>query len=74
VRFRLFLESQGWWSAGEEEALKARQKTEVMEAFKRAENRPKGNLVEMFQDVYGGEQPWMLVRIMMIIWIAKLHY
>jgi 2-oxoisovalerate dehydrogenase E1 component subunit alpha len=60
-RLRLFLESRGWWNAEEEEALKGRQKREVLEAFKRAETTKRWELKELFGDVYGGEEPWNLV-------------
>ncbi|RDB17954.1 2-oxoisovalerate dehydrogenase subunit alpha, mitochondrial [Hypsizygus marmoreus] len=58
ARFRLFMESQGWWNAEEEEELKARLKADVMKAFKKAETVKKGELGELFTDVYGGEEPW----------------
>jgi len=60
ARLRLFLESRGWWDAEEEEALKAKQKQEVLEAFKRAEQLKRFPLSELFSDVYGGEEPWNL--------------
>ncbi|KAF7422680.1 hypothetical protein PC9H_010836 [Pleurotus ostreatus] len=60
TRFRLFLESQGWWDAQAEEELKDRLKADVMKAFKRAESLPKPELKELFTDVYGGEEPWNL--------------
>ncbi|KAF8903173.1 branched-chain alpha-keto acid dehydrogenase E1-alpha subunit [Gymnopilus junonius] len=49
-RFRLFMESRGWWNADAETELKARLKADVMKAFKRAES--------LKRYVYGGEQPW----------------
>ncbi|KAJ6508490.1 branched-chain alpha-keto acid dehydrogenase E1-alpha subunit [Mycena sanguinolenta] len=58
ARFRLFMEAQGWWDAAEEEALKARLKADVMQAFKRAEALPRCELSELFTDVYAGEEPW----------------
>ncbi|KAA1469793.1 branched-chain alpha-keto acid dehydrogenase E1-alpha subunit [Dentipellis sp. KUC8613] len=60
ARFRLFLHSQGWWTDGEEEELKARLKKDVMTAFKRAEGVKRHELKELFTDVYGGEEPWHL--------------
>ncbi|KAF9496534.1 branched-chain alpha-keto acid dehydrogenase E1-alpha subunit [Pleurotus eryngii] len=60
TRFRLFLESRGWWDAQAEEELKDRLKADVMKAFKRAESLPKPELKELFTDVYGGEEPWNL--------------
>jgi len=62
ARLRLFLESKKWWDAQEEEALKARQRREVLEAFKRAESTKRWELKELFSDVYGGEEPWNIVR------------
>ena len=64
ARFRLFLESRGWWSAEEEESYKTAVKKEIMTAFKRAENLPRNELKEMFSDVYGGEEPWTIVSTM----------
>lgn len=63
ARFRLFLESQGWWNAEAEEELRARLKADVMKAFKRAETIPRPELGELFTDVYGGEEPWNIVRL-----------
>ena len=60
ARFRLFLESQGWWNGEEEEELKTRLKAEVMKAFKKAESAPRPPLGEMFTDIYAGEMPWNL--------------
>lgn len=60
-RFKLYMESRGWWSEEEDEALKAKLKKEVMDAFKKAEVRKKPELGEMFKDVWGGEEPWMIV-------------
>ena len=60
-RFRLFLQTRGWWSDDDEEELKARLKKDVMQAFKRAEGLKRHELKEMFTDVYGGEEPWNIV-------------
>ncbi|KAK7048553.1 2-oxoisovalerate dehydrogenase subunit alpha [Favolaschia claudopus] len=62
ARFRLFMESRGWWSVTEEEELKARLKGDVMKALKRAESLPRCELGEMFKDVYGGEEPWNITE------------
>ena len=61
VRFRLFLEARGWWTAEEEAALTKRLKADVVAAYKRAETLPKPEVREMFTEVYGGEEPWHLV-------------
>ncbi|KIP09697.1 hypothetical protein PHLGIDRAFT_102443 [Phlebiopsis gigantea 11061_1 CR5-6] len=57
-RFRLFLESQGWWNAEDEESFKDQVKKDVMKSFKRAETLQRPELNEMFEDVYAGEEPW----------------
>ena len=62
ARFRLFMASQGWWSAEAEEEVKARLKADVMKAFKKAESIQRCELGELFTDVYGGEEPWNIVR------------
>lgn len=64
ARFRLFMESQGWWDAEAEEELKARLKSDVLRAFKRAEGLKRPELGELFTDIYGGEQPWNIVRFL----------
>ncbi|KAH6912674.1 branched-chain alpha-keto acid dehydrogenase E1-alpha subunit [Coprinopsis sp. MPI-PUGE-AT-0042] len=58
LRFRYFMESRGWWNGEAEEELKARLKSDVMKAFKRSESLPRWELGELFNDVYGGEEPW----------------
>lgn len=72
ARLRLFLESRGWWDAEEEEALKAKQKRDVLEAFRRAEVLPRWELKELFEDVYGGETPWNIVSLSNNHWIHVL--
>lgn len=57
------MESQGWWDAQAEEELKSRLKSDVMDAFKRAEKLSRWELGELFTDVYEGEQPWNIVRL-----------
>ncbi|OJA17210.1 hypothetical protein AZE42_00229 [Rhizopogon vesiculosus] len=57
TRFRLFMESRGWWNETEEEELKSRLKQDVLKAFKRAETLKKADLKELFTDVYA-EEPW----------------
>jgi TPP-dependent pyruvate/acetoin dehydrogenase alpha subunit len=34
-RFRKYIESKGWWSKEDEDAVKVKQKREVMEGFKK---------------------------------------
>ena len=62
VRFRLFMESRGWWSKEEDDAAKERLKQEVMTTFKRVEKLKRHELKQLFEDVYGGDEPWNLVR------------
>jgi 2-oxoisovalerate dehydrogenase E1 component alpha subunit len=61
ARFRLYIQSRGWWSSEDEDALKDRLKNDVMQAFRRAESLKRPELKELFTDVYGGEEPWNLV-------------
>lgn len=61
TRFRLFMESRGWWNDKEEEELKAKLKSDVIATLKRAETLKQGDLRDLFTDVYGGEEPWNLV-------------
>ncbi|KZO90926.1 hypothetical protein CALVIDRAFT_568605 [Calocera viscosa TUFC12733] len=55
LRLGNYLESQGWWSAVEEQALCTQQRKDVMDAFQRAERRKKSQLGEMMKDVWCGE-------------------
>ena len=55
------MESRGWWSKEEDEELKTRLKNDVMSAFRRAEERKRHELKELFEDVYAGEEPWNIV-------------
>ena len=41
-------------------------KEEVSAAYKRAERLPKPPVEEMFNEVYGGEMPWNLVRCVVV--------
>lgn len=61
ARFRLFMESRGWWSKEEDDATKERLKQEVMATFKRTEKLKRHELRQLFEDVYGGEEPWNIV-------------
>ncbi|KAG6333303.1 hypothetical protein ID866_5790 [Astraeus odoratus] len=60
TRFRLYMESRGWWNDQEEETLKVRLKKDVLAAFKRAESLKRSDLRDLFTDVYAGEEPWNL--------------
>ncbi|EDR02020.1 uncharacterized protein LACBIDRAFT_310212 [Laccaria bicolor S238N-H82] len=51
MRFRLFMESPGWWNADAETELKARLKEDVMKAFKRAETLKQAEVLsELFTE------------------------
>ena len=72
VRFRLFLEARGWWTADEEAGLTKRLKADVVAAYKRAETLPRPEVREMFTEVYGGEEPWHLVSGISVEGTAKV--
>lgn len=55
------MESRGWWSKEEDEATKERLKQEVMTTFKRIEKLKRHELKQLFEDIYGGEEPWNIV-------------
>ncbi|KAG2753782.1 branched-chain alpha-keto acid dehydrogenase E1-alpha subunit [Suillus brevipes Sb2] len=57
MRFRLFMESQGWWNESDEQELLFRLRRDVIKALKRAETVKKPGLEDMFTDVYA-EEPW----------------
>ncbi|KAG1761409.1 thiamine diphosphate-binding protein [Suillus occidentalis] len=57
TRFRLFMESQGWWNESDEQELLFRLRRDVIKALKRAETLKKPGLEDMFTDVYA-EEPW----------------
>jgi len=63
-RFRLFMVQRGWWNEHEEEELKAKLKSEVLKAFKKAETMSRPELGELFTDVYAGEEPWTIVSVL----------
>ena len=55
------MESRGWWSKDEDDTTKERLKQEVMTTFKRTEKLKRHELKQLFEDVYGGEEPWNIV-------------
>jgi 2-oxoisovalerate dehydrogenase E1 component alpha subunit len=57
------MESRGWWSKEEDDVTKERLKQEVMTTFKRVEKLKRHELKQLFEDVYGGDEPWNLVSI-----------
>ncbi|KAL5524464.1 hypothetical protein ACEPAF_9604 [Sanghuangporus sanghuang] len=58
ARFRLYLESRGWWTDAEEKDMRDRVKGAVLQAFKRAESKKRHELSELFIDIYAGSEPW----------------
>lgn len=52
ARFAAYLQSKGFWSMEQEKEWKDDSRKQVMEAFARAEKRPKPKWQEMFYDVY----------------------
>jgi 2-oxoisovalerate dehydrogenase E1 component alpha subunit len=72
TRFQLFMQSRGWWNADDEAELRARLKADVMKAFKRTDGLKRCELGELFTDVYGGQEPWNLVSL--VVWVPSLQY
>jgi len=58
------MESRGWWDAQAEENMKASLKADVMTALKKAEAMKRCELGQLFTDIYGGEEPWNIVRVL----------
>ncbi|KAI8467290.1 MAG: thiamine diphosphate-binding protein [Monoraphidium minutum] len=59
VRFRQWLDHQGWWDAEREAALRKDQRHQVMAALEAAAKVPKSPLSSAFDDVYAS-LPWHL--------------
>lgn len=57
VRFRQWLDHEGWWDAGREQRLRREARQEVMAALEEASHVPKAPLSSMFDDVYSS-MPW----------------
>lgn len=51
-RLRAYMEDKDWWNDEQEQAIRDEERHNVMEALKTAENRPKPNVEELFNDVY----------------------
>eukprot|EP00948_MAST-09A_sp_MAST-9A-sp1_P003299 g3299.t1 len=51
-RFRLFLESEGWWDEERENSLNDTERTKVLEALVTAEKKPAPQREHLFTDVY----------------------
>jgi len=58
-RWRAFLTAQGVWDDGKEEALAAKAKEEIMQAFKAGEAKKRPPLKDLFTDMYD-QLPWHL--------------
>lgn len=61
VRFRQYLDAQGWWDAAREAALRREARVAVMAALEAASKVPKAPLASAFEDVYK-EAPWHIVE------------
>ena len=57
ARFANYLKNKGYWSMEQEKEWKDASRKQVMEAFARAEKRPKPKWQEMFYDVYDDLPP-----------------
>jgi len=52
TRLRTYLEAQGWWDEAKDSALRESERAMVMTALETAEQRPKPDVAELFEDVY----------------------
>lgn len=52
TRFKLYMESKGWWNAEEEINLRDKERLAVLQAMEKAEQTPKPSIDLMFDDVY----------------------
>ena len=59
LRMRKLVDSRGWWSDAEEEAMQAEYAQEIRAEIERAEAAPAPTLESLFSDVYA-EIPWHL--------------
>jgi 2-oxoisovalerate dehydrogenase E1 component alpha subunit len=59
VRFRQYLDSEGWWDSAREAALRRDARVEAMAALDEAAKVPKAPLSSAYEDVYS-EMPWHL--------------
>ena len=56
-RIRKYMESQGWWSAEEDQHLRDSERLVALNALTTAEKRQKSGFAELFQDVYKDMPP-----------------
>lgn len=59
-RFRKYMEDQGWWDGEKEQVMKDSERLAVLAALEAAEGKAKPDAMEMFKDVYYGEEPHLL--------------
>lgn len=52
TRFRLYMESKGWWNSELEASLRDKERLSVLQAMEKAEQKPKPAIDMMFDDVY----------------------
>jgi len=60
TRLRTYLEAQGWWDEAKDSALRDSERAMVMTALETAEQRPKPDVAELFEDVYKEKTPNLL--------------
>ena len=46
------MENKGWWNETDEQTIRDEERVAVMDALTTAENRPKPDISELFEDVY----------------------
>ena len=68
------MESRGWWSKEEDDVTKERLKQEVMTIFKRIEKLKRHELKQLFEDIYGGEEPWNIVSTFYHLFLPHTDY
>jgi 2-oxoisovalerate dehydrogenase E1 component alpha subunit len=52
TRLRTYMENKGWWNETDEQTIRDEERVAVMDALTTAENRPKPDISELFEDVY----------------------
>lgn len=60
TRFRLHLESKGWWNAEMEQQLREEARAAVLQSLEVAEGKEKPPVTELFTDVYDDKPPHLL--------------
>ncbi len=62
-RLRLFLEARKWWVCGRRGAVASATQEGGPRSIQESRRPERFELQELFNDVYGGEEPWNLVSV-----------